>query len=301
MADTHASSKRFFAPAKINLFLHITGKRRDGYHELDSLVCFADIGDYVTLSPSKAPGFEVSGPFASGFDTHELDSSPNSKNIVMKALWGLSRLYKRAPEFYVHLEKNLPLAAGIGGGSADAAALIWGVVQEWGKPDDQDAFEAFMLELGADVPVCYTCDNTFVRGIGEDITRLSDFAEIPVLLINPLKSCPTASVFKSFSGTYKDKMNISSIPNLDELIDFIKIKSNDLEKPACSIVEDITNVLNSLRYAHGCQLARMSGSGATCFGLFDNAEDSHKAAQLIQAENPDWWIKSGILGGSARY
>lgn len=301
MSVSPSPSTTFFAPAKINLFLHLTGKRNDGYHNLQSLVSFADIGDYITLSHSKAPEFSVEGPFATGFSEAEKDSGPQSKNIIIQALWGLSRLYKKPPEFHVHLKKNLPIAAGIGGGSADAAALIWGVVKQWGKPTDQDEFQKFMLELGADVPVCYQCDNTFVEGIGESISPVNHFPEIPIVLINPLKPCPTGAVFKSFSGNFSRPIQMPDNLSLDALIDFIAQQRNDLEKPACAVIEDITNILNALNFTDGCRLARMSGSGATCFALFDSVAHSENAAAMIKQENPDWWVKSGIIGGAARY
>lgn len=301
MSVSQNLTSTFFAPAKINLFLHITGKRNDGYHNIESLISFADIGDYITLSTSKTPEFSVEGPFAAGLSEQEKDSGPQSKNIVMKALWGLSRLYKRPPEFHVHLMKNLPIAAGIGGGSADAAALIWGIIKQWGKPPDQDELQKFMLELGADVPVCYQCDNTFVQGIGESISPVNYFPEIPVVLINPLKPCATGAVFKTFDGKFSSSITMPQDPSLDEFLDFIAQQHNDLEKPACALVEDITNILNALNYTEGCRLARMSGSGATCFGLFDTTAHSENAADIIKQENPDWWVKSGILGGTARY
>ncbi|MFP4313444.1 MAG: 4-(cytidine 5'-diphospho)-2-C-methyl-D-erythritol kinase [Alphaproteobacteria bacterium] len=301
-ADSADKSLKIFAPAKINLFLHVTGKRADGYHTLESLISFANIGDTLTLSAAKEPALSMSGPFAKSFKPAELDSSPQSKNLLMKALWGLSRLYKRPPSFHVLLEKNLPLSAGIGGGSADAAALIWGVLSQWGTPPDQDEFDQFLLSLGADTPVCLHSSAAFVSGIGDNIKKMEHIPEMPIVLVNPLKPCPTASVFKALEGQYCQPVSMPKHFNdAHDLSAFLKKQNNCLEKSAQDFVPDIENILNALRYANGCLLSRMSGSGASCFGLFDTTENAQKARHAIAEENPDWWAEDGILGETFRY
>ena len=298
-----SQSLTVFAPAKINLFLHVINRRHDGYHNLQSLVTFADIGDTVTLSTACITKFEINGPFSNAFDPKETDSGPQSKNIMMKALWGLSSLYNNpTPQFQITLHKELPLSSGIGGGSADAAALIWGITKLWGMPDNKDAFEKFMLDLGADVPVCFRSNNALVEGIGEKIFYTELIPEIPVVFINPLKPCPTTAVFKSFQGKFHRPIAINEADFTDyNFIDFLKKHDNALEEAAQRIVPDITNVLNTLNYSDGCRLARMSGSGATCFGLFDDENKSQKASQEISIQNPDWWVKAGKIGQAARY
>jgi 4-diphosphocytidyl-2-C-methyl-D-erythritol kinase len=256
-----------FAAAKINLSLHVTGQRADGYHLLDSLVVFADFGDKLWFSPATDMRIEVIGPFAQGVPTDQ-------RNLVWQAaqLAGWSG--------HIKLEKNLPHGAGIGGGSSDAAAVL----RAFGGTDQA-------LSLGADVPVCLSSGPQRMRGIGEDLTPLPTLPECEILLVNPCIGVPTGAVFSGLP----DKNNAlmpDAVPrfgSLTEMCGWLHLQRNDLQGPAQIIAPEISDVLASL---HDAALARMSGSGSTCFGLYDDAQ---QAAKRIKDEHPDWWVTTGSL------
>lgn len=259
-----------FAPAKINLSLHITGKRADGYHTLNSIIAFADIGDEIILEPAKEFSFEVEGP-------KELE---NDNNLVVKAVHLMAEKYNRKPDFKITLMKNLPIASGIGGGSADAAATLRAIKKHWNVNDD---LTDIAIKLGADVPVCLMNKSHYVTGIGEKLEPVT-IPPMHILLVNPGKACSTAEVFSKFPATYKPEQPAPK--NID-----LKKLENDLTAAACEIVPEIKDILKTLN--DHSPIARLSGSGATCFALFENAADAEKAAQKIQ--NPNWWIKTGKL------
>lgn len=291
-----------FSPAKINLYLHITGKRDDGYHLLDSLVAFTDIGDTIDISPSDHFRFKIDGPYAGYFSEEERHSTPNSKNIIVIALRTLSRRMGKPLNFSVKLTKNMPLASGIGGGSSNAASAIWGALRYWDVQLEAQELTNFMLEIGADVPVCYRCETVRMRDIGIPDKRPIEIPEIPIILVNPGKSAHTADIFKKFKASYKDMIDIpDQFRTSTELIGFLKQTDNALYAPALQTIPEIENVIHNIRMQTGCSLARMSGSGATCFGLFENEEQSITAFQKIKEANPDWWVRAGWLGRSGRY
>ena len=195
-----------FAPAKVNLALHVTGQRADGYHLLDSLVVFTDAGDRLTFSPSDEDRFTVSGRFGGALP---LDSAPKTGNLVLRARDALRALAvdrgNSAPPVHIHLEKNLPVASGIGGGSADAAATLRGLARFWATGTDRPVLHAIGLALGADVPMCIESQPLLARGIGEDITLLGKFPTLYLLLVNPLVEVSTPEVFKLLTN----KTNLS--------------------------------------------------------------------------------------------
>lgn len=302
MSSTQTKLLTIFAPAKINLYLHVTGRLDNGYHTLDSLVVFADIGDRVEIEPSPDFKFRVQGPFASGFGPKELDASPNSSNLIVQAAWALARAAQKVPNISVTLTKNLPLASGIGGGSADAAAMLWGLLEWWGLSSQAHYLPGLMSRLGADVPVCLPCKPTRVRGIGDVLDPVSPMPEIPVVLVNPGKPCPTANVFAHYEGGYKEPRAFAdNLENFNDLISFLREQSNDLYEPARRSVPEIDNVINTLSVQKGCAIARLSGAGATCFGLFENENAAQSAAKTIANENPDWWVKAGWINRPERY
>jgi 4-diphosphocytidyl-2-C-methyl-D-erythritol kinase len=294
---------RVFAPAKINLHLHITGKRDDGYHELESLIAFADIGDWISLKPSTAFNLQITGPFAKSFSAPERSAGPDSQNIILQALYRLAaKAQKSAPPVSITLEKNIPLASGMGGGSSNAASTIWAALKLWDIELSRPALDDLLLSLGADVPVCFHAAPALLRGIGDVVTPLSFLPEMPVVLMNPLKPCPTAGIFKSYRGGFKPESILPAhIEKAKKLLHFIRANDNDLTAAAVQMVPEITNIIQALKNTKGCQLARMTGSGATCFGLFENLPEAHMAAQTLGRENPDWWIKPGILNRVQRY
>lgn len=299
---TSLKTTTVFAPAKINLYLHVTGRKDNGYHELDSLIAFADIGDEVRITPATHFDFEVEGPFAHGFSAKEKDAGPGSSNLVVKAVWEMARATQQSPNFKVTLVKNLPMGAGIGGGSSDAAAVIWGLCEIWDIKKNSEFLKPLMLSLGADVPVCLDCQTARIQGIGESIDAGIDIPEVPILLIYPGKPCATESVFQHFSGGFETDANWPErIMNLSDLVGALRETTNSLSLAASDHVPEIENVLNVLNAAKGCVLGRMTGSGSSCFGLFEEIEDAEKAADIIREENPDWWVKTGWLGRPERY
>jgi 4-diphosphocytidyl-2-C-methyl-D-erythritol kinase len=302
MSPTQTKILTIFAPAKINLYLHITGKLDNGYHTLDSLVCFADIGDRVEIEPATDFEFRIKGPFAGAFSSKETDASPHSSNLIVQAVWALSRAAQKVPNVRVTLTKNLPLASGMGGGSSDAAAVIWGLLEWWGLSNQALYLPGLMAQLGAGVPVCLPCKPARVRGIGDVLDSVPHLPEVPIVLVHPSRPCPTAHVFSGFNGAYQEPRSLPpQIESFDGLIGFLKSQDNMLEAAAYQQVPEILNATNALKAQKDCALARMTGSGATCFGLFAHEAAAQKAARVIAIENPDWWVKSGWINRPERY
>ena len=273
-----------FAPAKVNLALHVTGQRADGYHLLDSLVAFSPVGDALTLCPAEALGLKVSGPEGAA-----VPEGP--ENLVLKAaaLFGSGAA--------VTLEKSLPAASGIGGGSSDAAAALRGMAALTGQPLPE---AGAVLKLGADVPMCLDPRPARTRGIGEDLTPVA-LPALPAVLVNPRVEVPTPSVFKALSC--KDNPPLPEIPTFgdaDACIAWLSAQRNDLQAPAVAQAPVIAEVLAVLAALPGCKLARMSGSGATCFGLFGTEAEAAAAQAMLAARHPGWWSAHGSLGDQAQ-
>lgn len=263
-----------FAPAKVNLALHVTGRRADGYHLLDSLVVFAQVGDTIAARPSAALSLALEGPFAKGLSIDE-------GNLVLRA----ARLARAEAE--LRLIKNLPIASGIGGGSADAAATLRLLSRITGRslPED-DA----VLALGADVPVCLLSRSCRMSGIGERIEPV-ELPEFWLVLVNPGVPVPTGAVFGGLSSRDNPPLNpLAGIAKIDGLVEYLARARNDLEAPARRTQPVIEVVLNALKSQFGCRIARMSGSGATCFGVFCLAADAEAAATSIRHAAPAWWV-----------
>jgi len=289
-----------FAPAKINLYLHVTGRREDGYHLLDSLVVFADTGDIVSLAPANDFHFEMDGPYARAFALKETDNSPDSANLAVRAAWDSARIAGKPLNVRLKLTKNLPLAAGMGGGSADAAAVVWGLLRMWGLEDEGAAFQV-LKNLGADAPVCYACRPAVLSGAGDKFHPV-DLPEMPAVLVNPGIFCATGAVFKNFAGPLKAPVDgPPAWTNRGDLVEFLRRQDNVLSESARGLVPVVDNVLHALNMSDTCELARMSGSGATCFGLFPSSKDAEKAALRIREDNPDWWVRETTLNRPDRY
>ncbi|MCB1336988.1 MAG: 4-(cytidine 5'-diphospho)-2-C-methyl-D-erythritol kinase [Maritimibacter sp.] len=271
---------RTFAPAKINLTLHVTGQRADGYHLLDSLVAFADVGDRVRVMPADTTTLEVTGPMAAGVPVDET-------NLALRA----ARLYDLPVA--ITLDKHLPMAAGLGGGSSDAAATLYAMADLVGSNEIPEGATA----LGADVRVCLARQAARMRGIGEIVEPVEGMPELYAVLANPGVAVSTPEVFKALVD--KDGMAMPKrIPRWRagwSAIDWIAKQRNDLEGPAIAIAPVIAEVLAALRALPGARFARMSGSGASCFALFeDRAEADYAAGQLAEAQ-PDWWVTAATL------
>lgn len=293
-----------FAPAKINLFLHLTGRRADGYHTLDSLVGFVDIGDVITIENAPSFSFSVVGEFAPVLQSSQKQNTAfnDDTNLVVRAARLLSDIADKPLAVSITLEKNLPVAAGIGGGSSDAAATVWGLVQYWGLPTDAAYIQPLLERLGADVPVCYDCAPRFMRGIGDRLLPPIDLPDIPILLVNPNISCSTQDVFLHHRAPYQSDLNLpSSFEDARALIDFLKGCDNGLFDAAIECVPQIGNVITALQTQGDALFVQMSGSGATCFALFETMEKCRAAEKVIARANPDWWIRSGTLNSPERY
>ncbi|NVJ99403.1 MAG: 4-(cytidine 5'-diphospho)-2-C-methyl-D-erythritol kinase [Alphaproteobacteria bacterium] len=281
------------APAKVNLFLHITGRRKNGYHELESLFAFTKGGDRVTISTAPSYSFSLEGPFAEALREA---GGEGENNLVSKAVRLLAGRAGLEAAVAVTLEKNLPVAAGIGGGSADAAATLIALDAFWKLKLSTAELEKIALELGADVPACLHKTPLMVRGIGEDLTPVKLGWKGGILLVNPMVPLPTPSVF----GAYKDQGSpfdgrIEDIGSLLAGASSLKKAHNALEAPAIAVCPAVREVLKCLAPLPDVQLVRMSGSGATCFALFDSAACAQKAGQRLKAQQPDWWMMVDTL------
>jgi 4-diphosphocytidyl-2-C-methyl-D-erythritol kinase len=267
------------ARAKINLCLHVTGRRDDGYHLLDSIVAFADIGDRISVAPGDGFSLTINGPFANGL-------SCDDDNLVLQA----ARLYGNdCSGAAVTLTKNLPVASGIGGGSADAAATLRAMSRMTSVPLPLDRG----LSLGADVPVCLQNTSCRMQGIGDVITPLSPFPQFSAVLVCPKVAVATTSVFAALEC--KQNAPLSYDPTQAINYGYISRQRNDLEKVAINTVPEIRECLDVIK-KQGASLARMSGSGATCFGLFETEQVAQQAAKSIAASRAAWWVKPCVLG-----
>jgi 4-diphosphocytidyl-2-C-methyl-D-erythritol kinase len=281
-----AEALRVLAPAKVNLFLHVGDKRTDGYHALQSLVAFTHAGDELAMSPDRELKLVIDGPFAKVLKA-------DADNLVLKAARALAAHAGVKRGATISLTKNLPIASGIGGGSADAAATLRGLAQLWGLKLDGDDLLAIAETLGSDVPVCVSSRAQWMEGRGEILTALEPLPVMAMVLVNPGVAVPTSKVFAAL----KDRRGTTLSPppksaNVSVLITYLKDTSNDLEAPARSIAPVIDEVLSVLADQPGALLARMSGSGATCFALFDTDEAATKAAVMIGVRHPKWWTVS---------
>lgn len=284
-------SRWWAAPAKLNLYLHVTGRRADGYHLLDSLVAFSDIGDRLSIAPADRLSLAITGPFAGDLVQEDVRT-----NLVWRAAEMLAARLERAPHVAITLEKNLPVASGIGGGSSDAATALKALAAHWQATLDEPALCALAGELGADVPVCVVARPAFFGGIGDEIVSAPRLPPAPLLLVNPGIALPTASVFRARSGAFSPPARFSEAPaSVAALAALLAARRNDLSDAAIGLVPAIGTVIDRLAAQPGALLARMSGSGATCFALFETNAAAEAAAVSLKIEQPRWWIAAGGL------
>ncbi|MFC1672751.1 4-(cytidine 5'-diphospho)-2-C-methyl-D-erythritol kinase [Pseudomonadota bacterium] len=312
------------AYAKLNLYLHITGKRDDGYHLLDSLVAFADVGDEIRAVPADDLTLRITGPFAGALDGEDLND-----NLVMQAARSLAEHAGVEPHARLTLVKNLPVASGIGGGSADAAATIKALVELWGieLPDHhihhaasqltsheethsalstlfklwRDDLDADMLHtvasaLGADVPVCLEGRTLFMGGIGEQLDLAPTLPPVWVVLVNPGVALSTPEVFGAREGDFDRPDRFRNTPgDAGHLAQLLATRHNGLSDAAIKLTPEIGDVLAALEQTDGALLTRMSGSGATCFALFASADGAEIARKRLAQAHPDWWCAAAQL------
>jgi 4-diphosphocytidyl-2-C-methyl-D-erythritol kinase len=281
-AATHA-----FAPAKVNLFLHVTGRRPDGYHLLDSLVAFADCGDVLSASAAAELSLAITGPFANGL-------AGEADNLVLRAARALAAEAGVPAHARLTLEKHLPVASGIGGGSADAAAALRLLCHLWRIAPDPAALDLLALRLGADVPVCLRCQPARMGGTGEKLELAPALPPCFVLLVNPGVAVATAAVFGARTGPFSAPASLpAGWPDVAAMAADLAALGNDLEAPARGLCPAIGDVLAAIAAQPSCLLARMSGSGATCFGLFADVAAAELAAGATARAG--WWVWSGAL------
>jgi 4-diphosphocytidyl-2-C-methyl-D-erythritol kinase len=279
------------APAKVNLTLRVIGRRADGYHEIESLVAFADVGDALTFSPGGALVLSVAGPTGAA-------AGQIADNLVLKAARALAERVERLKLGGFALSKRLPVAAGLGGGSADAAAALRLLARANGlAPDDPRLMQAARA-TGADVPVCLDPRPRFMRGIGDVLSDPLDLPRLFAVLLNPGVAVATKDVFATLAvPTAVQTAPAAICTGTAALVDEIARGRNDLEGAAIELEPAIADALAVLRKMPGCRLARMSGSGATCFGLFDSMDAARGAARRLRVDYPDWWVRATALGG----
>jgi 4-diphosphocytidyl-2-C-methyl-D-erythritol kinase len=263
------------APAKLNLALHVRRRREDGYHDIETLFTFCHGGDTVTLNPSEKRRFHITGPFVADLPTSD---DPWADNLVTRAADAFAAQFG-AGAYDVILDKHLPIASGIGGGSADAAATLRALARSRGTPLDDPLLVAIAAKLGADVPACLAGVTAFATGRGDALIALEGWAGTPVLLVNPRVAVSTAAVFALWDGIDRGPLDPDAPAE----------GRNDLEACARQLAPAIGNVLRVLGAQDGATLVRMSGSGATCFALFETAAARDAADTVIAATAPDWW------------
>src|ERR1700675_2844447 len=286
------------ARAKVNLTLRVVGRRVDGYHDLESVVAFADCADRLSLTPGSKLNLTTTGPLARY-------CGETSDNLVFKAA---QLLGERVPDLRLGdfiLDKVLPVAAGIGGGSADAAAALRWLAQANGLASDDARLIEVAKLTGADVPVCLASRACVMTGVGETLLPLT-LPKMPCVLVNPRVPVATRDVFKAL-GLRNGELLVGATDvlrgtawpeagaSVEDWVEVLAASSNDLEAPATRIQPIIGDVISALSATNGAWLARMSGSGATCFAIYENTADAGRAAEKIRLDHPGWWVHAGVL------
>ncbi len=277
------------APAKINLYLHVTGRRDDGYHLLDSLIAFAGVGDGVRVQRADDLSLAVVGPNAAAVPS-------GADNLVLAAARALARAAGVEAGAAITLDKHLPAGAGMGGGSADAAATLRALARLWNIGADDVDLSVLAAGLGADVPMCLAGRAAFASGIGEVLTPAPALPAVALVLVNPGEALATPAVFAARSGPFGAAARFDKAPaDAAELASILAERDNDLTAAATSLVPAVGDVLAALDATAGCLLARMTGSGATGFGLFADVDTAEATARDIAAVNPTWWCQATTL------
>jgi 4-diphosphocytidyl-2-C-methyl-D-erythritol kinase len=279
------------APAKVNLTLRVLGRRADGLHEIESLVAFADVADALTLTPGDALALSVAGPTAAA-------AGDVAENLVLKAARALAERVEALKLGRFALSKRLPVAAGLGGGSADAAAALRLLARANRLAPDDARLAQAARATGADVPVCLDPRPRFMRGTGDILSDPFELPRLFAVLVNPGIAVATRDVFAMLAAAPATQTKPAMWPReRAELLDEIARGRNDLEEPAIELEPAIANVLAVLRKLPDCRLARMSGSGATCFALFDSYRTASAAARRLRVGYPTWWVRATTFGG----
>ncbi len=271
-----------FAPAKINLALHVTGQRSDGYHLIETIVAFADVGDRLTVQDAQSDAFTICGPFASAL-------SGDRGNLVLDARDAMRADAGCSRPVSIQLEKNLPVASGMGGGSADAAACLRGLRRLWSLPHSDAELAEIGAALGADVPMCLTSKPLFASGIGDEIEPIAALPTMQMVLVNPNLAVSTPEVFKRLMHKTNPGIILPACGSSEDWITALTSMRNDLEPPAETVLPAVVECRSALSDS-GALIARMSGSGATCFGIYGDGQKAADAADAIRSTHPTWYV-----------
>jgi 4-diphosphocytidyl-2-C-methyl-D-erythritol kinase len=287
-ADTAAGDAER-APAKLNLYLHVVGRRADGLHLIDSLFAFVDLADELVLRRGGQDPLALAGPFAAAVPA-------DTSNLVLRAVRALGERAGRAPDFTLALEKRIPVAAGLGGGSADAGAALRLAARRWGIASVDRRLHEVAAALGADIPVCLDSRSRFAAGVGEILAPPQRLPPAGIVLVNPGCALPTPDVFARRCGAFSAAARFDDAPRgADALATILRARRNDLTPAAVGCEPAIATVLTALERSPGCLLARMSGSGATCFALYEDRPAAEAAAGWLRARDRAWWIAATQL------
>jgi len=273
------------APAKLNLYLHVLGQRSDGCHLLDSLVMFADVGDVIRVEKAPKLALEISGPFAA-----DLAATEPENNLVMRAARALASQGGFQATATITLEKNLPVSAGIGGGSSDAAAALQALKALWRLDTSNADLAALGMEIGADVPACLAAQTLYMAGAGEQIDMAPSLPTLSLVLVGPGAPLSTAQVFNALGAKWSEPGRLAPTDTAEDFVQELASRHNGLQAPAMALQPIIGDALRALEAEQGCMLARMSGSGSVCFGIFQSAKDGEPAAARIAQQHPKWWV-----------
>ena len=273
------------APAKVNLTLHVTGQRADGYHLLETLVVFTRTGDRVSVRSAASDSLSLTGPFSGAL-------GEGSDNLVLRARNLLRDSFPQTPAVAITLEKNLPVASGLGGGSSDAAAALRALQRLWKLDIPPDFLAEAALALGADLPMCLAARPLLVRGIGEQLEEVNGLPSLAMVLVNPGVAVSTPAIFRALHSRQNPSLPpLPRQPGFAALVSWLETTRNDLQVPAALTVPAISEVLAALEHS-GAALSRMSGSGATCFGLYESDAHAAVAAARIAAAQPSWYVEA---------
>ena len=291
-AEIGGPSYTAFAPAKINLALHVTGRRSDGYHDIDTLVMFADVGDTLKAKPDGRLAFDVSGTFSG-------DVPKDQENLVIAAAEALRAETQIKSGARLSLVKNLPVGAGIGGGSSDAAAALTVLNRLWATGLDRAELMDIGGRLGADIPMCLKGETLRAVGKGDRLFSWPGLPSVPVVVVWPARFVSTGSVFgavTAFDNPPLPDIEAGAVGNLSDLIEFLANTRNDLTEAACTLEPSIGEALGAIHNCPGCLISRMSGSGSSCFGIFRALSQAKSAATTIARERPEWWVCAATAG-----
>lgn len=278
-----------FAPAKLNLYLHVTGRQANGFHDLDSLAVFAGVGDAIRVESAQRLSLAIEGPQAAG-----LAQEPVESNLAYKAALALAEKLNRKPDAAITLTKNLPIASGIGGGSSDAAATLRALARQWGMNPNDPALADIAAKLGQDVLVCLTAQTCMMTANGVAPVKQGLIPHTDIVLVNPNKALPTPAVFKNFREQ-ADPFSphappVAKFADAKALAQAMATLNNDLTAPALRLMPEIEDMLLAISKTENCLLSRMSGSGATCFGIYPDRSSAKNAANALFTARPNWWI-----------